>query len=133
MKSLETLTACEWADKVNRSWIVHNDLNQSADAWLRHLSVMNDGRWLRSCEIARAMCHIRGPLDDPKPWFYAGLFHLATAEEARRFLVNHRVTRASVPTMAEDEDVLLWLDRINPETQRLLDRLREAFGQIAGL
>lgn len=130
MKSLEALESIEWANKVNRSWIVHNDLNQSADAWLHHLGALEDGRLLRSCEIARAMCAIRDRLDDPKPWFYAGLFHLATADEARRFLVHHRVTRASVPTMADDDEVLLWMDRSNSETRHLLERLREAFTKI---
>jgi hypothetical protein len=127
MRSLEALEPLEWVNKVNRSWIVHNDLNQSADAWLRYLAGQKDGRLLKSCELARAMCRRRGPVDDPKPWFYAGLFHLATAEEAQRFLRYHRVTRATVPSMAGDEAVALWLDRANPETQALLDRLRNAF------
>jgi hypothetical protein len=130
MKSLEALEPLEWVKQVNCRWIVHNDLNQSAAAWLDYLATLDDGRLLRSCGIARDMCQIRGPLDDPKPWFYAGLFHLATAAEARRFLAHHRVTRACVPSMADDDEVLLWLDRINAETRRLLSRLREAFTRL---
>ena len=129
-RSIDDLDPIEWAKLVNRTWIVHNNLNNSAQDWMDYLTELNDGRLVPSCEIARAMCKFRDPLDDPKPWFYAGLFHLATAEEARRFLPNHRVTRATIPTMVDDEAVLLWLDRINPETRALLDRLRAAIQQI---
>lgn len=130
MKSLDNLPTLEWANTVNSKWIVHNNLNNSAQDWLDYLAARNDGRLIKSCEIARAMCSRRDRFDDPKPWFYSGLFHLATAEEARHFLPNHRVTRATIPTMFDDEAVLLWLDRINPETRLLLDRLRNALLEI---
>lgn len=130
MKALDDLTPLEWANTVNNRWIVHNNLNNSAQDWIDYLAALHDGRLLKSCEIARAMCSLRDRLDDPKPWFYSGLFHLATAEEARHFLPNHRVTRATIPAMADDEAVLLWLDRINPETLKLLDRLRNALLEI---
>ncbi len=130
MKALDDLSSLDWANTVNNKWIVHNNLNNTAQDWIDHLKTLDDGRLIRSCEIARAMCGIRDRLDDPKPWFYSGLFHLATAEEARHFLPNHRVTRATVPSMADDEEVLLWLDRINPETRTLLDRLRTSLLQI---
>ena len=126
MKSLEILAPVEWANRVNETWIVHNNLNNSAQNWIKYLQELDDGRLIPSCEIARFMSRRRGPYDDPKPWFYAGLFHLATATEAIRFLPNHRVTRSTVPAMRNDEDVRLWLDRINPETKILLDRLKAA-------
>jgi hypothetical protein len=116
----------EWVRRINRSWIVHNNLNDQADAWVDYLAELNDGRLAASCAIARNMCDLRDPLDDPKPWFYAGLFHLATAAEARRFLDVHRVTKATVPAMADDESVRLWINRISPETRELLERLRNA-------
>jgi len=130
MKALDQLVSLDWANTVNNRWIVHNNLNNSAQDWINHLTTLDDGRLISSCEIARAMCSLRDPLDDPKPWFYAGLFHLATVEEARHFLPNHRVTRATIPNMANDEAVLLWTDRINPETVALLARLREALLKI---
>lgn len=130
MKSLDSLEPVAWARQVNGRWIVHNDLNRSAEAWLDHLATLNDGRLLRACETARAMSGIRDSLDDPKPWFYAGLFRLATAEEGRQFLAHHRVTRACVPALTNDSEVLLWLDRITPETRRLLDRLGEALARL---
>ena len=70
------------------------------------------------------MCGLRHQLSDPKPWFYAGLFSMATAAEAARFLENHRTTRAALPSMRDDEAVRLWLDRAGPETHELIDALR---------
>jgi hypothetical protein len=77
------------------------------------------------------MCGLRGHLEDPKPWFYAGLFSPATATEARRFLADHRITKATVPSMADDEDVMLWIDRVGPETRELLERLRQGLAEPA--
>ena len=123
------MTPVDWVRRVNRSWIVHNNLNDQADAWVTYLADLGDARLDSSCEIARTMCDLRDPLDDPKPWFYAGLFHLATEAEAKRFLETHRVTKATVPTMVDDESVHLWIARISPETRELLDRLRNALVQ----
>lgn len=124
MKNPPASPPLDWARRVNRSWIVRDKLDDHAEAWLDHLAALDDGRLQRSCETARAMCGIRERLEDPKPWFYAGLFSLATAEEARRFLANHRTTKATVPAMQDDEDVKLWFDRVGPETRDLLGRLR---------
>ena len=123
------MSPVDWVRRINRSWIVHNNLNDQADAWITYLADLGDGRLNASCEIAREMCDLRDPLDDPKPWFYAGLFHLATAAEAKQFLDTHRVTKATVPTMVDDESVNLWIARISPETRELLDRLRQALVQ----
>ena len=120
------MTPVDWVRRINRSWIVHNNLNDQADAWITYLADLGDGRLNSSCEIARSMCDLRDSLDDPKPWFYAGLFHLATEAEAKRFLETHRVTKATVPTMVDDESVRLWIARISVETRELLERLRNA-------
>jgi hypothetical protein len=130
MKHHAHMNPVEWAKRINRSWIVHNNLNDRAEAWIDHLVKSRDPRLEESCEAARTMCDLREPLDDPKPWFYSGLFHLATQEEAVRFLDTHRVTKATVTSMAEDRDVLLWINRISPETRELLERLRMALRQI---
>lgn len=126
MKHHAHMSAVDWVKRVNRAWIVHNNLNDQAEAWVDYLLANQDPRLDRSCETARTMCDLRDPLDDPKPWFYAGLFHFATADEAKRFLDVHRVTKATVPVMADDESVKLWTNRISTETQELLDRLRSA-------
>lgn len=123
------MTPVEWVKRVNRSWIVHNNLNDQAESWVNYLAEPDALRLETSCEIARKMCDLRDPLDDPKPWFYAGLFHLATAAEAQLFLDFHRVTKATVPTMMDDESVRLWIARISAETRELLDRLRMALVQ----
>ena len=120
------MSPVEWAKRINSSWIVHNNLNDQAEAWISYLAETNDPRLEISCQSARTMCDRREPLDDPKPWFYAGLFHLATPVEALRFLDVHRVTKATVSSMADDEAVRLWINRISPETRELLERLRFA-------
>ena len=120
----------DWAKRVNRAWIVRGHLNEQAEHWLEHLAALDDGRLRLSCENARAMCGLRDSLDDPKPWFYAGLFSLATPAEAREFLASHRVTKALLPSMADDGEVRLWLDRVGPETHHLLDRLRQALARV---
>jgi hypothetical protein len=132
MRRRAQMTPVEWAKRINRSWIVRHHLNHQAEAWFDYLAESPDGRLERSCEMARAMCDLRDPLHDPKPWFYAGLFHLATASEARRFLDTHRITKATVPAMVDDESVQLWIDRISPETRELLDRLQQALVEATG-
>lgn len=130
MRHREISSPIDWATRVNRSWLVRSNLNDHAEAWLKHLAGLDDGRLLKSCEIARALCAARQPDDDPKPWFYAGLFQLATAAEAKSFLDTHRVTKSLVPTMEEDPEVQLWLDRVGPETRELLARLRQGLEQV---
>lgn len=124
------LPPIEWAKRVNSSWLVRGGLNDDAESWLRHLETNDPGRLLASCEAARAMCAIRPHLSDPKPWFYAGLFSRATAQEARRFVDAHRITKAAIPAMGKDEEVMLWLERVGPETRELISALRAA---LAGL
>lgn len=130
MKPHPHLPPREWVRRVNRSWIVRDGLADHAEAWLDHLAGLNDGRAEQACHTARRMCDLRNEFDDPKPWFYAGLFSLATADEAKRFLGSHRVTKATVPSMHDDEDVRLWVDRVGPETLALLTRLREGVRAI---
>lgn len=125
MKNPSHMPPIEWAGRVNQSWIVRGRLNEHAVEWMKYLMSADDGRLRPSCEAARAMCDLRDPLEDPKPWFYAGLFSLATAEEARRFLETHHVTKAAIPSMQHDETVALWLDRVGPETRELIQRLRD--------
>lgn len=132
MRHHAQMTPVEWVKRINRTWIVRHHLNRQAESWMDYLAELADGRLARCCEISRVMCDFRPPLHDPKPWFYAGLFHLATATEAQRFLEMHRITKATVPAMVDDESVQLWIDRISPETRALLDRLRQALVQAMG-
>ena len=131
MKPYHALEPIAWAKRVNRTWLTKGGIREHADAWMKHLAACGNGRLKRSCENARAMCGFRDPLDDPKPWFYAGLFSLATVDEAQRFLATHRITKAAIPSMQDDGEVLLWLDRVSPETRELMDRLRDALRRLA--
>lgn len=115
-----------WAKRVNRAWIVHNNLDARADAWLDHLEDAADGRLEAASGAARWMCDRRDRSDDPKPWFYAGLFSLATADEAKHFLKPYRVTMATVPTMEADEDVKVWLRGVSLGTRELIAQLRDS-------
>lgn len=130
MKHFPYLPPLDWVWRINSTWIVNGHLSEHAAAWLNHLATLDDDRLIPSCENARTMCTLRDHNDDPKPWFYAGLFSLATADEARRFLATHRITKAAIPSMTDDPDVLLWLDRVAPETKDLLIRLRETLARI---
>ncbi len=130
MNHHSTLPPLDWVKRVNRAWLVRGNLNDCAEAWLEYLAALDDGRLLASCEAARAMCGLRQPMDDPKPWFYAGLFSYATVEEARRFLATHRITKSAVPAMMDKEEVRLWLDRASPETREILLRIREGIARL---
>ena len=59
MRHREIMSAIDWARRVNRSWLVRSNLNEHADAWLDHLAELDDGRLLKSCEIARTLCDRR--------------------------------------------------------------------------
>jgi hypothetical protein len=92
--SPETAKAVASAHRINNSWIVRGRLRDSTTAYLRHLELTDPARLGRSCEMALEMVHHREPAQDPKPLFYAGIFGLATPEEARCFLHSHFLTHA---------------------------------------
>ena len=130
MKHHSQLPPIEWVKRVNNSWLVRRGLDERAREWLDYLASCDDGRLLRSCRAARAMCGLREQLEDPKPWFYAGLFSLANAAEAARFLQHHRITTAALPSMAGDENVVLWLDQAGDDTRGLVLRLRTSLARL---
>jgi hypothetical protein len=124
MKDDAHLSPVEWVKRVNHTWLVRGGLDAASEKWLAYLGQADPHRLGVACAVARAMCGLRDPLADPKPWFYAGLFSVATADEIRRFISGHRITMAAVPTMWRDPDVLLWLDRVGGETKDLIRDLR---------
>lgn len=131
MNHRDTSNLPAWARRVNGAWLVRGGLDATTDAWLDHLEQTDPARLLASCENARALC--RGPdhTCDPKPWFYAGLFSLATSKEARRFLTAHRFTAAAIPALAHDEALNQWAATLSPASRELLARLREAVAALA--
>ena len=135
MKGDSTMPPVDWAKRVNGTWLVRGGLDEAAEKWLRHLDATDPARLEAACTTARAMCGMRDPLADPKPWFYAGLFSVATRDETARFIPGHRVTKAAIPVMQGDPDVMHWLERVGGETTGLvhdlrggLERLRRAGG-----
>jgi len=117
---------CAWARELNARWIVRSGLDRAAEEFLQHLEASDPARLQRSCRNARTMVDLREPSEDPKPWFYAGLFSLGTPEEAERFLRQHWLTHAAVsslpmPPPAEDAHSV---------TEKLR-RIREALAQLA--
>ena len=126
MKHRDTTDVIAWAKRINRGWFVRNGLADATDAWLDHLAQHDPDRLLASCEIARALS--RGPdrVNDPKPWFYSGLFALATEAEARQFLANYKLTSTAIPALAADADLNAWAATLRPASQDLIARLRAA-------
>jgi hypothetical protein len=120
----------EWVGRINRRWIVHHGLGQRAEEWIAHLEKTDPRRLKKSCRIARLMIGRWGEIGDPKPWFYSGLFSLATEEEAKHFLAGHRLTTAAVPSMVDDEEVKSWEAGLSSETTALLQRLRTALDGV---
>lgn len=120
----------EWADRVNRRWIVHHGLGERAGEWMNYLSETDPDRLKISCENARSMIRLWDETGDPKPWFYSGLFHNATESEARRFLAGHRLTTATVLSMADDEDVRRWEAALCTETRALVVKLKTCLRSI---
>jgi hypothetical protein len=130
MNENEMKRPVEWADRINRRWIVHHGLGQRAEDWMAHLAKTDAKRLKKACMAARAMIRCWAQVGDPKPWFYSGLFSTATAEEAKHFLAGHRLTTATVPAMAEDDEVKDWVASLCTETRELLHRLRSALRSI---
>jgi hypothetical protein len=126
MKHRDTSNLTEWARRINRGWFVRGGLADTTAAWLDYLEQTDPTRLLAACEMARALS--RGPdhTIDPKPWFYAGLFSLATEEEARHYLTNHHFTAAAIPVLAQDAALNQWSTGLSPASRELLAVLRQA-------
>lgn len=93
----DTTDDLAWVRRVNSRWIVRQGLRESSAAYLDHLAATNEEKLMRSCRRARRLTNRFGSSEDPKPWFYAGLFSLASDEEASTFLADHPFTRAALP------------------------------------
>jgi len=81
--------------RINRRWIVHGGLRDTAAAYLAELGQSDPDRLRASCQLAMELVHSKAGHADPKPWFYVGLFAHARPHEAERFLASHPFTRAA--------------------------------------
>lgn len=115
----------EWARRVNNRWIAHHGLKESARIYLDHLEASDPERLVRSCESARQMVRVCGPGEDPKPWFYAGLFSLVARAEAVQFLQDHWFTASCIPSLPPAFGQSIQPEHVGPETKAKLSRIRE--------
>ena len=110
---------------MNARWIVQAGLDRDAENYMRHLESTDSSRLERSCQNARLLASLREPAEDPKPWFYAGLFSLATPEEVERFIGRHWMTRSAVSA------VPLPCPDGNPQAAiARLQRIRDALSRL---
>jgi hypothetical protein len=110
---------------VNATWLVQGGLDATAEEYLRHLEVTDWRRLEHSCRNARRLLEQRDPSEDPKAWFYAGLFSLATPEEIEQFLPNHWMTRAAVMATSVEAP-----DGVSNAALQKVRRIRDALSQL---
>lgn len=122
--------AVAWVRRVNGRWIVHEAMRGCAAGYLDHLEQTDPERLRRSCRIARHLAESQGVAEDPKPWFYAGLFSLATPDEARLYLADHAFTRSAIPALAETMPNVLSRETVSGETWAKIGRIRAAVAEI---
>jgi hypothetical protein len=115
------------ARTLNQRWLVRGELDRDADDYMRHLESIDPRRLDQSCKNAWRMTELREDTEDPKPWFYAGLFSLATEAETEQFLARHWLTRAAVSAEAKPRD-----EKVSAATAEKLRRLRDALGSLPG-
>ena len=70
------------------------------------------------------------PEEDPKPWFYAGLFSLATLAEAERFLSGHDFTIACIPALADSDFGSLHPGEVGLPTWEKILRIRAVLNRL---
>ncbi len=121
-----------WARRVNSRWFVRDNFGDDAAAYLDHLAGTDPDRLLRSCHNAHRMMERRIHGVDPKPWFYAGLFSLATVDEAHSSLHRRWFTRHSLPSLTAEFDPHDPSERIDPDTRAKLALIRKAVSEVLG-
>ena len=119
-----------WARRVNSRWFVRDNFGKDTAAYLEHLAGTDPERLLRSCEHALEMMKRRIKGVDPKPWFYAGLFSLATADEARSSLRRRWFTRNSLPALTAEFDPHDPSEPLDPDTRAKLALIRKAVLEV---
>lgn len=126
----DTTDDLAWVKRVNSRWIVRQGLRESSAAYLDHLAATDPEKMMRSCRRARHLTHQSGSGEDPKPWFYAGLFSLATDEEASRFLAEHPFTLAALPRYEGKMPGYLCPDRVAQTTWEKVLRIRQGVTEL---
>lgn len=117
-----------WAQRVNSRWIVHRDLNRNAGLYLDHLARTDPLRLVASCRNAHLMTGWCDPSEDPKPWFYSGLFSLTTPAEAATFLADHWLTR--MVTASSEEPAETASESVAETTMEKIQRIQMALTKL---
>jgi len=117
-----------WARRVNSRWIVHRDLNRNAGLYLDLLAQTDQPRLGSSCRNAHLMTDWCDPMEDPKPWFYSGLFSLATPAEAGTFLADHWLTR--MVTASPGETAVTSPENVAEITLEKIQRIQMALTKL---
>lgn len=118
-----------WTRRANARWIVHHDLGRNAESYLGHLAQADQRRLIPSCRNAYQMVWLRDAMEDPKPWFYSGLFSLTTADEAGKFLANHWLTR--IVTGPPEEILATPHESVGEITLEKIRRIQEAMAKLS--
>ncbi len=85
---------------------------------------------LDAAETARALTGQAGPGEDPKAWFYAGLFSMAEPVEVAEYLLGHRlITTVLSADPAPESPGRSHLD-FAPATRETIRRIRAAIAQL---
>ncbi|HEY1172910.1 MAG TPA: hypothetical protein VGH19_16195 [Verrucomicrobiae bacterium] len=126
LNTLNPIDHVAWVRRGNSRWIVHHGLGKNAQAYMEHLEREDPERLARSCRNAYLMVHRCDPMEDPKPWFYAGLFSLVKPEEAKIYLANHWLVTMCVGLVETPEKSLIQLDAVCELTVEKIRRIREA-------
>lgn len=117
-----------WTRRANARWIVHHDVGRNAESYLGHLAQADQRRLVPSCRNAYLMVWLRDAREDPKPWFYSGLFSLTTADEAEKFLANHWLTR--IVTARPGEIPAIARESVGEITLEKIRRIQEAMARL---
>jgi hypothetical protein len=89
------LSPAEQVRRINRTWLVHNNLDRDTEDYLAVLEKQHPDTFLELCTLALAAARkASSEQRDPKPDFYASLFREATPEERELYLKDHPWTRS---------------------------------------
>jgi len=119
-----------WVKGFNERWIVREALRKNAAGYLDHLARTDPARLLQSCRRVKLLTDRFGHREDPKPWFYAALFSLATIPEAKQFLKDHDFTLASIPRLAGALPDHPSMNRVALTTSEKISRIRKAIEEL---
>ncbi len=114
----------DWARRINSRWIVRQDLRAHAAAYLLHLEANDPRRLSQSCRLAYEMLKLRSSLQDPKPWFYAGLFGVATPLEVAEYASDHSLLAAVLSPSRTGNGWGLSDAPVRKKTRKLIKTLR---------